>query len=1003
MRVFISSTSEDLEAYRAAARDVVSHLGWQPVRMEDFGTDGSAGVVEACAKKVADADLVLAILGWRRGGVPPAERGGDGESSFTKLELDAAFAADKPVLVLMADDMWPGKLWEEDRDALTWVRTFRRELDRPAVFFEWEGPEAPLPVFASKVREELLRHRRPDPPPRGSDVRLRGRRRLELPEEPYPVLLPYDHPRLFAGRRREIDELRKLLRGPVPILLLHAPSGAGKSSLLRAGLAPALDQEGVPVALDRYPAEAGLGRRLIRDLLVCDDWPDGLPPLEETDADVVALFGEARLLAGKAPVLLVDQFEDVFRRPRHRAGVGMLLAASIRHQPAIGDPALRWVLAYRQEFHGEVRAWLTDVLSDARRAGVRGLDHLPHDLSGIERCRDWPLPTLGTRPGGDPADAVAAFRNAIEAPLGITDEGGQPRYALRFADDGPERLAAAFAESRARRPEAPLVPELQVVLAELRRRAGDGPVEVPEDVGELIARALENHLRVALDRAFPPTRGDDNRTARTRALLGLRELADAEGRRGAGLPAAELARAFAPEGEATLERLAAADTRLIVARHEHGVLCCALSHDRMAEVVVRIVEEEGRHGALDVDPELLRLRRYVGIMTDLYHAGETLHATRLPAQRFEAVRVHAEALLWDQDRQRWWTACEERQQDERTMLLGQLSSGATPKALEALAALVVSCGERNLVGQRLAQRDDRCRLFEQGPLNLADHEREEIVLGALKNAGAYFESVPDDLDSLGAAVWALDYFVGRSAEGAAAVREALLEPLRRQCPPPDLDEDAWAAIPDGRFDMGTADDGSGADDERPRHRVTISPFRMLVHAVTNRQFRQLVPDHTGDDDLPAVDVDWYRAYAYAAWLGGRLPTEAEWEYAARAGCPHPYCDRHGNATTLDKVGWYSDNSGRKLHPVMQREPNPWGLYDLYGNAWEWVADWYAKYPDGSQVDPWGPPSGGGRVIRGGGFGGDARWARAANRNGGDPEIGSVHLGFRVVLPAAPSD
>jgi formylglycine-generating enzyme required for sulfatase activity len=178
---------------------------------------------------------------------------------------------------------------------------------------------------------------------------------------------------------------------------------------------------------------------------------------------------------------------------------------------------------------------------------------------------------------------------------------------------------------------------------------------------------------------------------------------------------------------------------------------------------------------------------------------------------------------------------------------------------------------------------------------------------------------------------------------------------------------------------------------------------MLVHAVTNRQFRQLVPDHTGDDDLPAVDVDWYRAYAYAAWLGGRLPTEAEWEYAARAGCPHPYCDRQGNATTLDKVGWYSDNSGGKLHPVMQLEPNPWGLYDLYGNAWEWVADWYAKYPDGSQVDPWGPPSGVNRVIRGGGFWDVALRARAAHRYGWDPEIEFVDLGFRVVLPAAPSD
>lgn len=96
MRVFISSTSEDLEAYRAAARDVVLHLGGQPVMMEYFGTDASAGVVDACAKKVGEADVVMAILGWRRGGVPGTERGGDGETSFTKYEIDAAFATDKP-------------------------------------------------------------------------------------------------------------------------------------------------------------------------------------------------------------------------------------------------------------------------------------------------------------------------------------------------------------------------------------------------------------------------------------------------------------------------------------------------------------------------------------------------------------------------------------------------------------------------------------------------------------------------------------------------------------------------------------------------------------------------------------------------------------------------------------------------------------------------------------------------------------------------------------------
>ena len=160
-----------------------------------------------------------------------------------------------------------------------------------------------------------------------------------------------------------------------------------------------------------------------------------------------------------------------------------------------------------------------------------------------------------------------------------------------------------------------------------------------------------------------------------------------------------------------------------------------------------------------------------------------------------------------------------------------------------------------------------------------------------------------------------------------------------------------------------------------------------------------MPDQpAGGDDLPAVNVTWFQAYACAAWLGGRLPTEAEWEYAVRAGCAHPYCDRHGNATTLDKVAWTRSNSGGKLQPVMQLEPNPWGLYDLYGNVWEWGADWYGPYAEGEQADPWGPPGGENRVIRGSSFSYDERAAQPAFRDWFDPEVGYRNLGFRVVLP-----
>ena len=128
--------------------------------------------------------------------------------------------------------------------------------------------------------------------------------------------------------------------------------------------------------------------------------------------------------------------------------------------------------------------------------------------------------------------------------------------------------------------------------------------------------------------------------------------------------------------------------------------------------------------------------------------------------------------------------------------------------------------------------------------------------------------------------------------------------------------------------------------------------------------------------------------------GYRLPTEAEWEYAARAGETHTYA----GSNNVDDVAWYRGNSDDQTHPVGTKDANAWGLHDMSGNVWEWTWDWKGDYPTGSVTDPQGPSTGGSRVLRGGSFGFTADWTRAANRGWGSPDGANGVLGFRVVLP-----
>jgi formylglycine-generating enzyme required for sulfatase activity len=226
----------------------------------------------------------------------------------------------------------------------------------------------------------------------------------------------------------------------------------------------------------------------------------------------------------------------------------------------------------------------------------------------------------------------------------------------------------------------------------------------------------------------------------------------------------------------------------------------------------------------------------------------------------------------------------------------------------------------------------------------------------------------------------------------------------------------FVPIPAGWFMMGSPKDEPGRSDDETQHKVTISePFFMQTTEVTQGQWKAVMGNNPSSfkdcgDNCPVENVSWDDIQDFIKKLNRkgegtyRLPTEAEWEYAARAGSQTAFSNGDiaekecGNDPNLSKAGWYCGNAGGKTHEVGQKQPNAWGLYDMHGNVWEWCQDWYGNYPFGAVTDPTGPDSGSSRVLRGGSWGSGARICRAARRSSSSPGYGGSNCGFRLVRP-----
>ncbi len=244
----------------------------------------------------------------------------------------------------------------------------------------------------------------------------------------------------------------------------------------------------------------------------------------------------------------------------------------------------------------------------------------------------------------------------------------------------------------------------------------------------------------------------------------------------------------------------------------------------------------------------------------------------------------------------------------------------------------------------------------------------------------------------------------------------------------------------GTFPMGSS---SGQSDEKPVHNVTVSSFYIGKTEVTQAQWTAVMGNNPSDfkgDKRPVECVSWYDAIVFCNKLsmmdgrtpaysvngktdpdtwgyipckgnsisgtitmntnanGYRLPTEAEWEFAAWGGKKRKGY-KYSGSDNLSTVAWYCDNSGDQTHDVAKKAPNELGLYDMSGNIWEWCWDWYGSYGSNAQTNPFGPSSGDCRVLRGGSWNYYSDVCRVAYRSYDDPGLRDCFMGFRLVRSA----
>jgi formylglycine-generating enzyme required for sulfatase activity len=855
---------------------------------------------------------------------------------------------------------------------------------------------------------------------------------------PFPGLERARVPAQLGGRENDLRAALAVL-GNGPLSALYAPSGYGKSSILHAGLIPAWASQGHAVAYLRRPHNPELV------FAIADALVQGATRADAPDeAALEALLREVFELTDRPVIIVLDQFEEVFKATvdgapdtAPRARIARLLA-----QTQAGGRALHahWVLAYRQEFHGDVCAWLKNphvALGTDSRATV------PDGLTP-EGEWYWPLPPLGHR------DAESAIRAAIEGPLALPEGDG-----IRFGAGVVDKLAKAFAAARlGAHPKGltqrALVPELQALLSlMLDRRRGGEPLELPHaDVAESIRSAVLERLLTCVRDAFVHETDDARRrTLQTYALMALRRLTTPNGLAGPALKADALAQGF---DRSVLDVLAGERFRLIVAQGTSNanppyVLC----HDAVAEVLTRLTDAELVE-APEMDTPLLRLDiRVTNRLAQWLESGRSDEgAVTLEDVTFADIERHSEALLWEADRRAWFDACvalraaRARARDAREVesARAKLERTRAPDAiLQHVSVMLAHGSDRDALGAFLRSKAcfDAVMGCPDDDVEAARAFVEDCLLPEAHDAGDFGRLVfgvelaahPDTPGAIdGTAYRARRQRIrARLHERFGAPKlEVLVHDPGASAPAPEVTatRHVWCRVRGGQGAMG----GEGFSEERPPHRVEVDDFELGRSPVTRAQYAAFDPqgleraEAANDsvarfmasfperDLLPVLMVDWFEAQAFAVWLdaNGRLPTEREWEYAARGGSRQPSAPTEwwtgDDEAVLLAVAWTDETSNgnpRPMNRAVGRPEHPLALLEVAGGVQEWCLDAYvpygeaprAKQPPTLRADPQSL-----RVLRGGSFLFPALNSRLARRSRLSPGDRSADVGFRVARP-----